>query len=278
MSKSLASFFPGLQGSLVKAGLYLPADAYVSFMIFVSLLVGLVTAMNAAFVGFAITRVPAFAVVLAVPSFIVSAAVALAISYNYPSILAGKKKRAIEEGLPYTVSFMGILASSGVPATRVMRSLALLEKANVGLGGESSVMYRDMELLGENLVSTLENEAKKNISPLLTGVLEGFVSTVRSGGDLAAYFKEQSTGLMRLRRAILKEFVDVLVLVSEVYMSLMVLFPLILIVMLVVMSSIGGGSLGGMTPEEIVPLVVYALVPGAGVVVLMMLDSMSPAG
>ncbi|MDG6898652.1 MAG: type II secretion system F family protein [Nitrososphaerota archaeon] len=256
----------------------MPADAYVSFMLFMSLLVGLIVALNAAFVGYAVTKIPAFALVVAVPSLIVSASIALAITYNYPSILAGKKKRAIEEGLPYTVSFMGILASSGVPATRVMRSLALLEKANVGLGGESSVMYRDMELLGENMVTALENEAKKNISPLLTGVLEGFVSTIRSGGDLAEYFREQSTSLMRLRRAILKEFVDVLVLVSEVYMSLMVLFPLILIVMLVVMSSIGGGTLGGMTPEAIVPLIVYGMVPGAGVVVIMMLDSMSPAG
>lgn len=255
----------------------MPADAYVSFMLFVSVLVGVVVALNAAFVAYAVAKIPAFALVVAVPSLIVSASIALAITYNYPSILAGKKKRAIEEGLPYTVSFMGILASSGVPATRVMRSLALLERANVGLGGESSVMYRDMELLGENMVTALENEAKKNISPLLTGVLEGFVSTIRSGGNLSEYFREQSTGLMRLRRAILKEFVDVLVLVSEVYMSLMVLFPLILIVMLVVMSSIGGGSLGGLTPEDLVPIIVYGMVPGAGVVVLMMLDSLSPA-
>ncbi|MBI2649437.1 MAG: hypothetical protein HYW93_07290 [Thaumarchaeota archaeon] len=81
---------------------------------------------------------------------------------------------------------------------------------------------------------------------------------------------------MRLRRSILKEFVDVLVMVSEMYMGLMVAFPLILIVMLVVMSSIGGGSIGGSGPETIVPLVIYGMVPGAGAVILLMLDSLSP--
>ena len=256
--------------------MYVPADAYLSFMIFVSGLVGIVAGLNAGFIAYAVTQNGTYSAVVALPVFIVAAAVAIGVTYNYPSVEAGKKKRSIEEGLPYTISFMGILASSGVPAVRVMRSLALLEKANVGLGGEATVMYRDMEVLGENLVTALDNEAKKNISPLLTGVLEGFVSTVRSGGDLGAFLRGEATGLMRLRRAILKEFIDVLVLVSEVYMSLMVLFPLILIVMLVVMSSIGGGSLGGLTPEDIVPLVVYALVPGSGVVLIIMLDSLSP--
>lgn len=256
--------------------MYLPADAYVSYMLFVSGVVSIVVGANTGFISYAVTKNVPFSVAASLPGFIIGGVAAIAITYNYPSIAAGKKKRSIEESLPYTVSFMGILASSGVPAARVMRSLALLEKANVGIGGEATVMYRDMEVLGENLVTALLNEAKKNISPLLTGVLEGFVSTVRTGGDLGTFFRGEATGLMRLRRAILKEFIDVLVLVSEIYMSLMVLFPLILIVMLVVMSSIGGGSLGGLTPEDVVPLIVYALVPGAGVVLLIMLDSLSP--
>ena len=140
------------------------------------------------------------------------------------------------------------------------------------------MMYRDMELMGGDLVSVLKEEATKGISPLLSGILDGFVSTVRAGGDLAAFFNEEAKGLMRLRRSILKEFVDILVMISEMYMSLMVAFPLILIVMLVVMSSIGGGSIGGTGPETLVPLIIYAIVPGAGLVLLLLLDSLSPKG
>ena len=256
--------------------MYVPADAYISFMIVISAAVGFVAALNAFILASTLSSSPAFAGVIAFTVFIVGGMFGLAFTYLYPSIGSGKKKRSIDEGLPYTVSFMGILSSSGVSAKRVMRSLAQLEKADVGLGGEATVMYRDMELLGGDLISVLKTEAKKGISPLLSGILDGFISTVRSGGDLGQYFQSEAKGLMRLRRSILKEFVDVLVMVSEMYMGLMVAFPLILIVMLVVMSSIGGGSIGGSGPETIVPLVIYGMVPGAGAAILLMLDSLSP--
>lgn len=270
------SLFPGLQDTLAKSGIYVPADAYVSFMVTISSFAGIVAALNGFLLAFTFTKNAIFSGAIAFAIFILGAMFTLAFTYLYPSIGSGKKKRAIEEGLPYTVSFMGILSSSGVSAKRVMLSLAQLEKADVGLGGEATVMYRDMELLGGNLVSVLNDEAKKNISPLLSGILDGFISTVRGGGDLAQFFQSEAQGLMRLRRSILKEFVDVLVMVSEMYMGLMVAFPLILIVMLVVMSSIGGGTIGGTGPETIVPLIIYGMVPGAGGVILLLVDSLSP--
>jgi flagellar protein FlaJ len=278
IARPISSLFPGLQQSLSKAGMYIPADAYVSFMLLIGGIVGFFASLNAFVLSYFLTKNAAFSAVLAAPVFLVAGLFAVAFTYLYPSVEAGKKRRAIEEGLPFTVSFMGILASSGVPPKRVMRSLSELEKADVGMGGESTVMYRDMELMGGDLVSVLKEEATKGISPLLSGILDGFVSTVRAGGDLAAFFNEEAKGLMRLRRSILKEFVDILVMISEMYMSLMVAFPLILIVMLVVMSSIGGGSIGGTGPETLVPLIIYAIVPGAGLVLLLLLDSLSPKG
>lgn len=244
-------------------------------MLLIAGIVGLVASLNVFMLSYVVSKSIFFSAVVVLPAFMIGAMFGLAFTYLYPSIGSGKKKRAIEEGLPYTVSFMGILSSSGVPPKRVMRSLAQLEKADVGLGGESTVMYRDMELMGGDLVSVLKAEASKNISPLLSGILDGFVSTVRSGGDLGTYFHEEAKGLMRLRRSILKEFVDVLIMISEMYMGLMVAFPLILIVMLVVMSSIGGGTIGGTGPETLVPIIIYGMVPGAGAVVLLMLDSLS---
>ncbi|MBI4258212.1 MAG: hypothetical protein HY619_04580 [Thaumarchaeota archaeon] len=74
----------------------------------------------------------------------------------------------------------------------------------------------------------------------------------------------------------MKEFLDTMTMISEMYMALMVAFPLIMIVMLVVMSSIGGGSIGGSSPETLVPLIIYGMIPGAGLAVLLMIDAMTP--
>jgi len=271
----MARVFPGLQESLAKAGLYLPADAYTSFMLTVAGIIGAFVALNVFLLAFALSKSLLLSAIVAVPTFVVSGTFGIAFTYVYPSIASRKKRRAIEEGLPYTVSFMGILSSSGVPPERIMRSLALLEKADVGLGGESTVMYRDMELMGGDLITVLNAESKKNLSPLLSGIMDGFVSTIRAGGSLGAYFQEEAKALMRLRRSILKEFVDVLVTISEMYMGLMVAFPLILIVMLVVLSSIGGGTVGGIGPETLVPIVVYGIIPLAGTIILLFLDAVS---
>ncbi|MFQ6134554.1 MAG: type II secretion system F family protein [Nitrososphaerales archaeon] len=172
---------------------------------------------------------------------------------------------------------MGILSSAGVPPKRIFKTVALLEQEReVGLGGEGQIIYRDMELLGEDIISVLRDVAVRKISPIFSGVLEGIISTIKSGGALTGYLEEEARSLMRMRRSIIKEFIDMLVMISEIYMSVLVAFPLIMIVMLVVMSSIGGGDIAGTSPDTIVPMIIYVLVPGAGLSVLLMLDSMSP--
>jgi len=106
----------------------IPADAYVSFMLLVAAVVGFVAALNAFMLGYIVSKQVVFSLVVAIPVYFIAGLFAFAFAYLYPSIASGKKKRAIEEGLPFTVSFMSILSSSGIPPQRVMRSLAELEK------------------------------------------------------------------------------------------------------------------------------------------------------
>jgi len=265
-----------LQKDLGKAGLFLNIEAYVSLMILFSIITLFGTTLNVFVAIYVLTGSVATAAVVGIGLGTAGAGITFATFYIYPRTIAGKKRRAIEESLPFTLSFMGILSAAGVPPKRIFKTLALLEQEKgVGLGGEAQVIYRDMELLGEDIISVLRDVARRRISSIFSGVLEGMISAIKSGGSLTNYLEEESRGLMRLRRSIMREFIDTLVMISEVYMSVLVAFPLIMIVMLVVMSSIGGG-IGGVSPGMIVPLIIYGLVPGAGIAVLIMLDAMMP--
>lgn len=268
-----------VQGNLRKAGLFLPADAYVSFMLLMSGVVFLMVFLNAFVVGWVISGSTLFAGVIGFAGGLTGAIVAFAFTYIYPSVLAGKKRKLVDEGLPFALSFMSILSAAGVAPKQIFKSLARLEEeGQVGLGGEARTIYRDLELLGGDMVSVLRDVAARKISPLFSAVLDGMISTIRSGGDLTTFLGEEGRSLMKMRQSLIKSFLDTLVMISEMYMALMVAFPLILIVMLVVMSSIGGGSIGASSPETIVPLIIYGMVPVVGIFVLWFLDNAAPRG
>lgn len=274
--RGLSLRLKGLHPKLAKAGLLVPNEAYVSMMVLSSLIIFFVASINVFIIMFVITNQLLISVILGIVSSIGASIIVFGILYMYPSVLAGKNRRAVEADLTFSLSFMGILSSSGVPPKRIFKTLAQLEQdKDVGLGGQAQIIFRDIEVLGSDMLSALKDAANRNISPLFSGVLEGIISTIQSGGSITKFFDDESKNLMRLKRSIMREYIDTLVMISEMYMSLLVAFPLILIVMLVVLSSIGGGDIGGTSPDTIVPIVIYGIVPAAGVCLLLMLDSTS---
>ncbi len=275
--KGIANRMKELKVVLGRAGLMLPVEAYVSMMLLMTLIIFFAAGLNIFVLVYALTGHLSGSLLAGLGGGTAVGGFTLGILYMYPSIVAGKRRRAVEQGLSFTLSFMSILSSAGVPPKRIFKTIALLEQERgVGLGGEGQIIYRDMELLGEDMLSVLKDAATRKISSLFSGVLEGIISTIKSGGVLTKYLEEEARSLMRMRRSIMKEFIDTLVMISEIYMSVLVAFPLIMIVMLVVMSSIGGGDISGTSPGTIVPMIIYVLVPGAGLSLLFMLDSISP--
>jgi len=76
-----------------------------------------------------------------------------------------------------------------------------------------------------------------------------------------------------LRRVAAKQLVEGLATFAEVYVTLMVVFPLLIIVMFSVMSIIGGG-LGGFSTTMMMTIVTYLIIPFSGVAVIVLLDTM----
>ena len=61
------------------------------------------------------------------------------------------------------------------------------------------------------------------------------------GGDLASFLRDESEKAKKLRVTSMKSFLDSLAGMAEVYVSFMIALPLVLVVMLSVMSFLGGG-------------------------------------
>jgi flagellar protein FlaJ len=81
---------------------------------------------------------------------------------------------------------------------------------------------------------------------------------------------------MRLKRIGLKKFTDTLSILSEFYVTLLLTGPLLMVIMLTVMSMLGGGNLGIVSPDFLLSLLTYLGLPLGVLVFLIILDASSP--
>jgi archaellum biogenesis protein FlaJ (TadC family) len=107
-------------------------------------------------------------------------------------------------------------------------------------------------------------------------MLEGFISAIHSGSNLAAYLREKSRQYMKLKRINLRKFSDSLSMLSEFYVALLITAPLLFVIMLAVMAMLGGGTLGALGPDILLQMLTYLGIPLGSIMFLIILDAVSP--
>jgi flagellar protein FlaJ len=195
--------------------------------------------------------------------------------YLYPIYRADTLKRGLEDELPFTTGYMAILASAGVSPEKMFYSLSNLS-VPLAVTPEAKDVIRDVNLFGSDIISALEETSKRTPSERFRETIEGFITTIHSGGSLAAYLREKSKEYMRLKRINLNKYSDTLSMLSEVYATLLLTGPLFLVIMLVVMSMLGGGDFGILSPDLMLELLTYVGIPLGAITFLIILDTVSP--
>lgn len=268
--------FEDLNLNLQKAGLKVNFKAYLSLTLFATSLIS-VTALIFILCLLAFVFNIAFfpAVLFGVGGGLFSVAFSIIGFYFYPIYRADKLKREVEDELPFTTGYMAILASAGVSPEKIFYSISNLS-VPLTVSEEAKNIVRDVNLFGLDIISALEKTSKRTPSERFREMLEGFISTIHSGGNLAAYLREKSGQYMNLKRISLRKFSDTLSVLSEFYVSLLITGPLLMVIMLAVMTMLGGGNLGGLDPDLLLNLLTYLGIPLGSVIFLIILDAVSP--
>jgi pilus assembly protein TadC len=265
-------YFKDLGFTMQRAGLKISLQSYVSMTLLLS---GFSFVMSFAITSSILIIVRAvvwLALVFAFGIGILFGALVFSVLYFMPSLLASTRRKRMELELPYVASHMSILAAAAIPPTRMFK---LLEdsKTTPEVASDSNEIVRDVEVLGKDIMTALETERDRSPSRVFADVLEGLVATIRSGGNMKNYLLDATHTIMDLRRIAAKQLIESLGVFAETYISLMIVFPLLIIVMFSVMALIGSG-LGGVSVTMMMSLVTYAIIPVCGAAVVVMLDSM----
>lgn len=268
--------FRDLDSSLQSAGLKITFKAYVSLTVLAAILIStamLIFIPCLFILLFNMPFLPAF--LFGVGSSLFAGAFSVIGFYFYPIYRADKLKRELEDELPFTTGYMAILASAGVSPERTFYSLSNIS-VPLAVSTEAKDIVRNVNLFGSDIISALQEASKRTPSRRFHEMLEGFISTIHSGSNLAAYLREKSGQYMKLKKINLRKFSDTLSTLAEFYVALLVTGPLLLVIMLAVMAMLGGGNLGILSPNLMLQILTYIGIPLGSIMFLIILDAVSP--
>jgi len=198
--------------------------------------------------------------------------------YVYPSYVADNRKRNIDAKLPYAVPYMSAMAGAGVPPDLIFNSLARSPLYGE-ITEEAKNITRDVNLFGYDIITAISRYSVNSPSRKWGELLQGMVTTIRSGGDMKLFLHNEANTIMVEFKRIMKEFTETLGLFAEAYITVPVFGMIFIIIILTVLGMIQSGGvakIGPFTMFEVIYLCIYIGIPGMSCIFLLMIDSIIP--
>jgi len=279
MGNKILKFIPlfkDLDQTILKSGLKYNFRAYVSLTILSSLLITIIVGVFLPITFFFLLNMSfVSALLFGIGGALFSFALSILGFYLYPVYCADKRKRELDDEMPFTVGYMSILATAGVSSEKIFYSISTLNDP-LAASTEAKEVITNINLFGLDIISALEKVSSRTSSLRFKDIIEGIISTIHSGGDLGTYLRGKFESAMKLKKLSLKKYSDNLSVLSEVYVALLLTGPLILVILVSVMSALGGSDMGLLNPELLLSLLTYLAIPILGTIFLIILDTVSP--
>jgi flagellar protein FlaJ len=182
-----------------------------------------------------------------------------------PVVRAKSRGKKIDMHLPYALNFISAMSSAGITPTEVFKSLSKQEIYGE-IKEEALWIYRDVSLLGRDIISALKANIERTPSVKFKEFLQGAVVTVQSGGALKPYFMTKADQYMRENRLVQKQQIESLGIMAECYVTAAVAGVLLIIIIIPLLTIISGGR--DLTIMVIFTVLVIPLIHGGFAVVL----------
>ena len=188
----------------------------------------------------------------------------------YPRIVASSRARRIDEEIPSVVTLCYALARGGMNPLSIFRAVAAERSAYGEASVEFGVIVRNVEWFGMDLVTALRETSATTPSSELKGLLDGLVTILNSGAEPRDYFKNQAETRLKQSELNLEKTLEQTSLLAEIYVSGLLVLPLLLLVVLSGLSPLAPGQ------DALMPYVVFGMIPLGTAVYMLMLETMLP--
>jgi flagellar protein FlaJ len=280
-----------LRNDLISARFKTPFEVYLSTAFVSSILVGFGMAAVIGLITWVLKlptliqykgAVPGFLVALSAHSLVIGTIVITIFSLLvfggltyvaflvYPSIEASNRCRNIDASLPYAINYVTSMSTAGITPAEVFRLLG-----DSPIYGESSVearyIAREIDIFGRDLIDALRLVSSSTPSKRMKEFLQGAMASISSGGNLTEYFRTKADQYALENRQTQKQFLEMLALISESYVTAMVAGTLFLIILQSIMSVLSGDN-----RPIFLYAIVYIMIPLGSIAFVVMISTMTP--
>jgi len=163
--------------------------------------------------------------------------------HGRPSSMAKKRGHKIDKRISGAMSFISAMASADVPVDVIFKELS--KQTIYGeVAREAEWITRDTELLGLDILTAIRKAAQRSPSSKFQDFLQGVVTTSTSGGQLKPYFLVKAEQFEKEDRLEMRKRMETLGMLAESFVTVVVAFPLFLVVIMAIMALISKGSSG----------------------------------
>ncbi len=174
-----------------------------------------------------------------------------------PSTRAKDRGHKIDRKIGPSMSFVSAMSSADVNVDQIFKELGR-QKIYGEVAEEAAWITRDTELLGVDILTAIRKGAQRTPSKKFQDFLQGVVTTATSGGLLKPYFLLKAEQFEREHKLEMQQHVETMGLLAETFVTVVVAFPLFLVIIIAIFAIIGGGGqlmidvlwgiVGGMIP------------------------------
>lgn len=177
------------------------------------------------------------------------------------SLTSSGREREINMLLPDAVSFMYALSIGGMNQLEILEAISQADDVYGEVAREFQIVMHETTYFDIDYRTAIRKRSVETPSDNLAQFLTDMLSILSSGGDLTKFLDLKKNKHMRTAKQQQQETLETLELFGEMYMTLS-LFPVLLIILLVSMSLMGGMD------DKILYGAVYVLIPMVGVAFL----------
>ncbi|HUW44149.1 MAG TPA: type II secretion system F family protein [Bacillota bacterium] len=251
MSFLSKGYFEKLRRDLIKSNVNLVPAAYISILLFtttISIIVSFIAMLF--FMFFNISAIPPFITFMDESFgarllkvfwiiFLVPAATFI-FAYLYPSLEKKSLESKINRELPFAAIHMASISGSMIEPSKIF-GIIIATKEYPYLEKEFIKLQNEINIYGYDLVTALRNRSFNSPSRKLSDLYNGLATTITSGGDLPVFFDKRSQSLLFDHRLEMERQLKTAETFMDIYISVVVAAPMILMLVLMMMRISGLG-------------------------------------
>ncbi len=258
-------YIPSLENSLNIAMMHIHPSSYISYMIFISIIVSVASSALLYIISDALKNYIHILPVIPLYLFMLT----FLLFYVYPRIKANERMNKIEQEMVSSIGLMAILASTGM---RLEEIITYLARGSGQFANDMKWVISKIEVVGMDTITALrmlEERSTGKYKKFITGLIDAYRI-----GNITEYLINTSNVMMNDKRSKIQKSIENMNLIGEMYIVMMIVFPILAIVMLVILGMLDSNGMIGISTIDMMRLLVYVFIPLIGIIMLIISDSM----